>query len=269
MGSVYSFLKNRALAHLPEPVLTPLRAWHYGRVLRSFSDAEEPDLVVVRKLVAPGSVAVDLGANIGVYTKALSELVGAHGTVISVEPIPQTFALLSRNVRSLGLANVTCVNVAVSNVNGEAVMELPDNVTGGTNFYQARLVDGSDNGSVVGKHRARVSTTTLDTLTRRLGSVGFVKCDVEGFELACLMGAGTVLGSHSPAWLMEVSGNPDELGSNAWKTFQLFEAHSYMPWWFDRQRLMPRNRGDQSTNYFFLRAEHISRLREKAPSLME
>ena len=268
VDSVYSFLKNRAVAYLPEPVLRPLRAWHYGRVLRSFSDAEEPDLVVVRKLVQPGSVAVDLGANIGVYTKALSELVGPSGTVISVEPIPQTFALLSRNVRSFGLANVTCVNVAVSDANGEAVMELPDNATGGTNFYQARVIDRPDKGSAAGKRRAHVSTATLDTLAQRVRTVGFVKCDVEGYELACLMGAGTVLGSHSPAWLMEVSGNPDDRGSNAWKTFQLFEAHAYTPWWFDRQRLMPRSRGDQSTNYFFLREEHLSNLREKAPDLL-
>src|SRR4051812_25321597 len=139
--AVYSFFKNRALAYLPEPVLAPIRAWHYARVLRSFSDTEEPDIAVVRKLIEPGSVAVDLGANIGVYTKVLSELVGAEGRVLSVEPIPQTFAVLSRNVRSLGLKNVICVNVAVSDVNGEAVMELPDNAGGGTNFYQARVID--------------------------------------------------------------------------------------------------------------------------------
>jgi FkbM family methyltransferase len=269
VGSVYSFLKNRALTRLPEPMLGTLKAWHYRRVLRSFSDAEEPDVIVVRKLVEPASVALDLGANIGVYTTVLSELVGRDGRVISVEPIPQTFALLSRNVRSLGLTNVTCINAAVSDASGEALMELPENATGGTNFYQARVIDKAEEGSVVGERRVHVSTVTLDTLAQGHGKVGFVKCDVEGHELACLTGAGAVLGSHFPAWLVEVSGNPDERSSNAWKTCQLFEAHSYMPWWFDRQRLMPRNRGDQSTNYFFLRAEHVSRLRERAPGLLE
>ena len=268
MGSVYSFLKNRALTRLPEPILGTLKAWHYKRVLRSFTDAEEPDLIVVRKLVEPGSIAFDLGANIGLYTSVLSELVGGNGKVISVEPIPQTFALLARNVRSLGLANVTCVNVAVSDANGEVMMELPENLTGGTNFYQARVINGAREASV-GKRNMPVSTVTLDTLAQGYGNVGFVKCDVEGHELACLMGARTVLGSHLPAWLVEVSGNPDELSSSAWKTFQVFEGHSYMPWWFDRQRLMPRNRGDVSTNYFFFRAEHVSRLREKAPGLLD
>ena len=269
MGSVYSFLRNHALTHLPEPMLRPLKAWHYRRVLRSFSDAEEPDLIVVRQLVQPASVALDLGANIGVYTKVLSELVGQDGKVISVEPIPQTFALLSRNVRSLGLANVTCINVAVSDANGEALMELPDYAAGGTNFYQARVIDRVDERSIVGKRRLRVPTTTLDTLARGHGKVGFVKCDVEGYELACLMGAGRILGSHFPSWLVEVSGNPDDRSASAWKTFQVFEAHLYAPWWFDRQRLRARNRGDQSTNYFFLRPEHVSRLRENAPGLLE
>jgi FkbM family methyltransferase len=267
VGSVYSFLKNRALTHLPEPVLRPLKAWHYRRVLRSFSDAEEPDLVVVRKLVGPASLALDLGANIGVYTKVLSELVGADGRVISVEPVPQTFALLSRNVTSLRLSNVTCINMAVSDANGEAVMELPDSAMGGTNYYQARIIDKTGTAPVVGKRSVRVSTATVDTLVQGQGTVGFVKCDVEGFELACLAGAGKVLRSHSPSWLVEVSGNPDVMQSGACKTFQLFETHAYTAWWFDGRRLLRRNSGDQSTNYFFLRAEHVSRLHETAPGL--
>jgi FkbM family methyltransferase len=268
VGSIYSFFKNRAVTHLPERMLGPLKAWHYERVLRSFSDADEPDLIVVRKLVEPASVAFDVGANIGIYTKVLSELVGRDGKVISVEPVPQTFALLARNVRSLRLANVTCVNVAISDVNGEATMELPENATGGTNYYRARVIDAAGAGIVAGKHRVDVSTATLDTLAQGYGKVGFVKCDVEGYELACLTGAGTVL-SHCPAWQLEVSHNPDDRRSSSWETFRLLEAHSYTPWWFDGQRLVPRSRGDQSTNYFFLRAEHVSRLRDRAPGLLK
>ena len=265
MTTVYSILKKGALAYLPEQILSPLRAWHYERVLRSFSEVEEPDLTVVRQLVEPGSVVFDIGANIGVYTKTLSQRVGAAGGVVSIEPMPQTFAVLSRNVRSLGLTNVHCLNVAISDRSGEAFMEVPESTTGGSNFYQARLIDGKQ--QPAGKTTARVSTTTLDAVVRDIGRVEFVKVDVEGFELACLLGAQSVLATHCPAWLVEVSGDPDVRLSNAWKTFRRFEDHAYVPWWFDGTRLRQRKTGDRSTNYFFLRAAHSAKLRTKAPSL--
>lgn len=267
MKSVYSVLKNAALRYLPDSLLKPLKAWHYERVIRSFTDEEEPDLVVVRKLVEPGSVAVDLGANIGMYTKALSELVGRDGAVISVEPIAETFDLLKRNVRSLGLSNVECLHLAVSSGRGVAVMEVPRTSDGNTNFYQARIVADANASSVGSQGRIRVRTDTLDALSERYPRVGFVKCDVEGNEHACLLGAQRLLSSHSPAWLVEVSGDPDQIVSTARSTFRLFEEHSYSPWWFDGSRLKPRRQGDKSTNYFFLRPEHVSRLRTIAPGL--
>ena len=115
---IYSFLKSRALNLLPDSVLQPLRVWHHRRVLGSFPDTDEPDLAVVREPVQRGAVTVDLGANFGIYTKVLSDLVGPTGTVISVEPMRQTFDALSRNIRSLGMDNVTCVNVAISDSDG-------------------------------------------------------------------------------------------------------------------------------------------------------
>jgi len=66
---IYSFLKSHALSLLPDSVLQPLRVWHHRRVLGSFPDTDEPDLAVVRELVRRGAVAVDLGANFGMYTK--------------------------------------------------------------------------------------------------------------------------------------------------------------------------------------------------------
>jgi FkbM family methyltransferase len=269
MGTVYSFLKNRALTLLPAPILRPLKKWHYGRVLRSFTDAEEPDLKVVRHLVQCGTTAVDIGANIGIYTRALADLVSPAGRVISVEPIPQTFEILSGNVQFFGMTNVSCVSVAVSDTDGEATMRLPHYQSGGTNFYQAHVIAARDKTSASSKLQVQVRTIRLDTLLADTASIGFVKCDVEGHELACLSGATMILHAHSPAWLVEVSGNPDQPGTNAMRLFHLFERHSYMAWWFDGYKLLERRHGDTSTNYFFLKSAHLTLLRENAPQLFE
>lgn len=269
MGKTYAFLKNRALTILPEHILRPLRMWHYGRVLRSFTDADEPDLRVVRELVQRGTTAVDLGANIGIYTKALSDLVGPDGNVISVEPIPQTFDVLSRNVRSFAMTNVSCVNAAVTDDGSDVVMELPDYDTGGIDFYQARVVPAQGPTLAHSERRLQVKGTTLDALVAGAAMVSFIKCDIEGQELTCLSGAEMVFNSHDPAWLVEVWGDPDEPGTAAKQVFQIFEDRSYLPWWFDERRLIQRQPGDRSINYFFLKPMHLARLRENAPQLFE
>jgi len=214
-------------------------------------------------------MAVDLGANFGMYTKVLSDLVGPTGTVISVEPVPETFDVLSRNIRSLGMRNVSCVNVAISDSDGDVVMELPNYGTGGINFYQATVV-ASPLGRVIDSRRqVVVPALRLDSLVAGTGVVGFVKCDVEGHELACLSGAEMVLGSHGAAWLVEVWGDPDEPGTKAIQVFRIFERLSYVSWWFDGHRLVKRRRGERSTNYFFLKEAHTAVLRDKAPHLFE
>jgi len=266
---IYSFLKSRALTLLPDSVLQPLRVWHHRHTLRSFPDADEPDLMVVRELVQRGTIAVDLGANFGMYTKVLSDLVGPAGTVISVEPVPQTFDVLSRNIRSLGMSNVSCMNVAISDSNGEVIMALPNYDTGGINFYQATVVATGAKRVVDSRQHVLVPALTLDTLVAGKGVVGFVKCDVEGHEFACLSGAEMVLNSHGPDWLVEVWGDPDEPGTLAMQTFGIFECRSYVSWWFDGHRLIKRRPGERSTNYFFLKEAHIAKLRDKAPQLFE
>jgi FkbM family methyltransferase len=268
MTRIYSFLKSRALTLLPDSILQPLSVWHHRRVLRSFRDADEPDLTVVRELVERGTNAVDLGANFGVYTKVLSDLVGPAGAVISVEPVRQTFQILSQNIRSLGMRNVSCVNVAISDSDGDVVMELPNYDAGGINFYQATVVATGDKQLADSRH-VIVPALRLDTLVTGKGIVGFVKCDVEGHELACLSGADVVLTSHGAAWLVEVWGDPDEPGSKAMQVFSIFERLDYDSWWFDGHQLRKRQTGERSTNYFFLKAAHIAKLRKKAPRLFE
>jgi FkbM family methyltransferase len=217
--------------------------------------------------VEPGSIAVDVGANIGVYTKVLAELVGTSGRVISIEPVPETFAILVSNVRSLAIGNVTALNLAVSDAEGFVAMEVPEYEFGGTNYYQAHIVrDVRPPGSV--SRLEHVQTVTLDGILESMSEVGFVKCDVEGHELACLAGAESLLRQRRAAWLVEIAGDPDAAETNAVRVLQLFKTHSYRPWLYDGSCLTPRRAGDRSVNYFFLTDAHVARLRARAPGLM-
>lgn len=250
-------LKRLALRFLPERLLQNLKKIHYARALRRSPEEAEPDLRVVRHLVRPGARVVDLGANVGVYTKFLALLVGPFGKVFSIEPVPLTYELLVSNIDTIGLINVQTFNVAVSARNGVVCMEVPRYATGGENFYEARIVPGP--GAPV-RRVVHVPARTLDGLFGPQDRIEFVKCDVEGHELSCLQGATALLRWSRPAWLIEVSGNPDQAGSPAADVFTLLARNGYDPFRFDGQTLTRRRPGERSVNYFFLTPAHVARL---------
>jgi FkbM family methyltransferase len=75
---------------------------------------DEKECALLDTFLQPGDWVLDLDANVGHYTVRMSHLVGRSGRVIAVEPMPDTFALLACNTRLLDHANVTLLNVAVS-----------------------------------------------------------------------------------------------------------------------------------------------------------
>jgi hypothetical protein len=60
----------------------------------------EPELQrLMQHVNLSGSVCLDVGANIGVHTLTMSELVGAAGQVFAFEPETHNFQLLEQNLR--------------------------------------------------------------------------------------------------------------------------------------------------------------------------
>jgi FkbM family methyltransferase len=252
-----------ALSILPEAALQLVKKRHYLSMVRSFSLENESDLKVVKCLVKPGDYVVDIGANIGVYTKVLSELVGQTGRVYSVEPFPSTFEILAYNVKKLGLANVEAIKVAVSDRDGVVNMSIPHDSSGAQTHYTASVVSSGFHKNI--ERTVEVPTITIDTRFLPAASkIAFVKCDVEGHELACLKGARKFLDKTCAWWLMEVCGDPDEAASSAQQVFSILLGKGYSAWWFDGTKIRPRYHGDKSTNYFFFRDEQVEMLKSGA-----
>ena len=67
---------------------------------------EAAEVAALCRLATPGSTAIDVGANVGVFTVPLALSVGDRGRVLSFEPAPQTAARLRANVERNGLGNV-------------------------------------------------------------------------------------------------------------------------------------------------------------------
>jgi FkbM family methyltransferase len=249
-------LKKSAWKILPYSTVQFIKKRHYLRLLRSSLSEKEPELRVVRYLVKPGDTVIDIGANIGVYSKILSELVGPDGHVYSIEPFPPTFEILRYNVRKLRLDNIEPVNVAISDSQAVVTMALPYDSSGVETHYRASIIT---NPVEKGKtDTANVQATTIDSRFLSVsGAISFIKCDIEGHERACIKGAAKFLARSNPAWLIEVSGEPDDIDSAAHNVFQILQDQGYSAWWFDGGTLRKRRPGDKSTNYFFLKDKHI------------
>ena len=261
MHQVKRFLKRTAWKILPQSTVQLIKKRHYLRLLRSPLLEKEPELRVVRYLVKPGDTVIDIGANVGVYSKILSELVGPEGHVYSIEPFPPTFEMLCYNVRKLHLDNVEPVNVAVSDSEAVVTMAIPYEPSGAETHYRASIV--TDRAKKGNTETANVQAIAIDSrFLSESGIISFIKCDVEGHELACIKGAAKFLARSQPAWLIEVSGEPDDANSAAHSVFKILHNHGYSAWWYDGSKLIKRRPGDKSTNYFFLKDNHIDTLKK-------
>jgi FkbM family methyltransferase len=174
--TIYHALKQAALRLLPERLLLSfkkIQKIHYARVLGGNS-ADEPEFKALAHLVRQGDIVMDLGANIGSYTKFLSILVGTAGSCYSIEPIPPTYEILRSNIERHHLANVHPIAAAVSDEVGIVEMEVPQYPSGGRTFYEAGIVSrwAESRG-----RRFTIPATTVDAICS--GPVHFIKCDVE------------------------------------------------------------------------------------------
>lgn len=193
------------MPHLDRPSLT---AAAVGLLARRTSYLE-PELVGLSDLVGAGNVCVDVGAAAGLYTVALSQLVGTGGTVHSVEPLSFAHPVWSRLLRAGTGPNVRHHAVALGAEAGTAKMSVPIGRYGlvtGRSFLAWKTHGVGSNAEFAGQVDVVVEVETLDQLCGRVGMtrLDFVKIDVEGGELDVLRGGQYVIEKFRPAMLIEI-----------------------------------------------------------------
>lgn len=139
----------------------------------------EPAFENLEKLISPGSVTIDCGANAGIYTLAAAALSGPSGLVIAVEPQSYAIRAIHRSAFASGLTNIIAVSAAVSDGDGEAELDVSNTAV------EASIVWRAAKPSLL-----RVPAVTLDSLVRdhNLTRVDLIKLDIEGAEFLALLG---------------------------------------------------------------------------------
>lgn len=164
---------------------------------------------VLSRLVDPGDVVIDGGANVGYMSLLLSVTAGRHGTLLSFEPHPELFGILERNIatlrRDLPGARFELHQAALGETNGTAQLVVPSEFA--TNDGLCHLAEDSVSpGATI-----PVDVETIDAcLGARQAKV--MKLDVEGYELPALRGTARALSDHRIRHIVfedHVGGNSD------------------------------------------------------------
>lgn len=199
-----SLLKKIA-ARLPHQWQIELKRIYFRRQIdKNKFVTNEPEYKILHHFITPGDWVIDIGANVGHYTKRFSDLVGSNGRVIAFEPVPTTFSLLSTNILLFAHANVTLINAAVSDKLDVVGMNISKFSTGLTNYYQAHLSSTVDSG-------LSVLTMQLDSLCINQ-RIALVKIDAEGHESFVLAAMQKLIETHHPILIVET--NSQEIIAN-------------------------------------------------------
>jgi FkbM family methyltransferase len=164
---------------------------------------EPSTMLVLQRVLGPGGVFMDVGANAGLFSMLASRWVGPDGRVFAFEPSEREIGRLLDHLTRNGLKNVTAVRQAVGNLDGSALLRVAPFPNAGLNTLGASFAYPG----ISTERIETVNTTTLDRFVEkeRLERVDAIKMDIEGGEHAALSGCVEVLRRFRPVLILEVS----------------------------------------------------------------
>jgi len=175
-----------ALANVLFRYFYPLYRFVYF-IFKRRQDATEISLL--KKFIKPGDTVLDIGANVGFYTRIISGLAGKDGYVHAFEPDPVNYRHLSDSVKNL--KNVSINNAAVNNVPGELKL------------YTSNLLN-VDHRSYPVDDFGTTFTVKAETIDQYMAGrrVNFIKMDIQGAEFFALEGMKQTLDSNSDIMML-------------------------------------------------------------------
>jgi FkbM family methyltransferase len=211
------------------PDLGPVRIRmrrHRWMLWEEFARSDTITFGMFERLIHPGDIVYDIGANIGIYARVMQAWFGAS-RVIAIEPMRENFDLLTANIAlAADPSQFTPLRMALSDVEGEEDLQI-DDMTSGT----AVLTSVSGGQPSAGRSEfglppltEKVRIVTLDGLIEhaKLPPPQMMKIDTEGAEVKVLRGAMETLRRHRPRLCIALHGT-----DKAHDTFALLESIGY------------------------------------------
>ncbi len=142
---------------------------------------------IALKYVKDFTLAIDGGAHVGTWSRLMA---AQFERVIAVEPSADTFEALEANLKAFNLINVDARQIAIGKATGKVTMVL-----------DGRAATLKNTGARYVQKGGEIRCEAVDDW--HLPSLGFLKLDVEGSEVAALEGASETLQRCKPVVLYE------------------------------------------------------------------
>jgi FkbM family methyltransferase len=202
-----------------------------GHCLSVYGEWAEEELSFIAPYLKPNTNIIDVGANIGTHTVFFSKKC-PQGQIHSIEPQFYIFQILVTNIAINSRFNVKPYNAAISNdFDTLKLINLPPISEKRINYGEFK-VHNHENG--------------IETRCMKLDhfqNIQFIKLDVEGYELQCLMSGERLINECKPMMYIEFNnkqGNPDLLAF-------LWE-HGYKCYWHVSKKFSLENFNRVITN---------------------
>jgi FkbM family methyltransferase len=199
----------------------------------------EPELDLIKYFVNSNEIAIDIGANAGMYCEYMLEYTKK---IYAFEPNPIYFRRLVRTFKNRALI----YKAALSDSDGVAELRVPNGVNG------AGTVESSNKFSDEFVHeeikRYNVETKPLDSYHFPEG-IGFIKIDVEGYEMTVLNGARKIIDINRPIMLIEIEERHKQ--GSIKNVFNYFEDREYKIYFYSNKKLITVDKFDAEINQKF------------------
>lgn len=171
-----------------------------------WTGAHEPHVqAALGEILEPGMTFWDIGAHIGFVTVMAARMVGEEGRVVSFEPMPDTANRLSQSVELNGFGNVTVVECAIDDYDGEKTLHPPRAGGEGDSGSQGPSVMWTLVDEIGAEGGIKVRCRRLDDLAAEHGTPDLVKIDAEGAEADVLASGLALLQRGATRVIIEIS----------------------------------------------------------------
>ena len=190
----------------------------------------------VKNLIQQGETVIDIGGNLGYFTKIFSRLVGKTGRVYTVEPIELYRQVLEKNISSL--QNVTILPYALGENDGTILMGNPSSDKHRHGLM--RVLKKDETQFIAAAEKYEVAMKHPLHLFESMGKIDYIKCDIEGYEIPVIPLMEPLIAKQLPLVQIETE------GENKFLILEMMWKLGYKSFYADKQKLTPVLTPDQT-----------------------
>ena len=174
------------------------------RIERAIKKLDEPELLIINKLIQTGTDSIDVGVYRGVHSYEMSKY---SDHVHSFEPNPVIFKELQKYLPQI-IQNISLYNYALSEKSGKKILKVPirdsrSNKSNYEEYYKMGLATIHEKNIFENYDEFEINSKKLDEFNFEK-RVSFIKIDVEGHEIEVLEGSKELIKKFKPTLMIEI-----------------------------------------------------------------